>query len=142
MTLSTSVELDDDSVAAINDFLDNALSGERRDAVAAKIAMDPQWKRTHDELVQTRQLMAQLPKSPAPPAFAANVTSTIRSRSAGRFFARRSFGDRVPFGVLAALTAVGLAIIGYLMWASDTGSLGPRSEPAPPDHSSQPLIAP
>lgn len=134
----TGVELDDDSVAAINDFLDNALSPQRRDEVAAKIAADSDWKRTHDELVQTRQLMAQMPKAVAPPSFATDVTSTIHSRSAGRFFARRSFGDRVPFGVLAAITAIGLAIIGYLLWSSDTGSLRSRPQPEPVRHS-QPL---
>jgi len=138
----TPVELDDESVAAINDFLDDTLPSVRREEVAAKIALDPQWKRAHDDLVQTRRLMAQMPKAHAPPAFATNVTSTIHSRSAGRFFARRTFGDRVPFGVLAALTAIGLAIIGYLMWASDTGSLGHRSAPPPSDRPSQPLIAP
>lgn len=138
MTHVPVVELDDESVAAINDFLDNALPTTRRNEVAAKLAEDPNWKRTHDELVQTRHLMAQMPKAIAPPTFASDVTSTIHSRSAGRFFGRRSLGDRVPFGVLAALTAIGLAIIAYLMWSSDTGSLRPRPQPAP-DRQSQPL---
>lgn len=138
MTQSPPIDLDDDSVAAINDFLDNALPTARRDEVAAKIAADPEWQRTHDELVQTRRLIAQMPKAVAPPTFSTDVTSTIHSRSAGRFFGRRSFGDRVPFGVLAALTAIGLAIIAYLMWSSDTGSLRPRPQSAP-DRRSQPL---
>lgn len=142
MTDVALADLDDESVAAINDFLDETLPSARREAVAAKIAADPQWKKTHDEFVQTRQLMARMPKAHAPPAFATNVTSTIHSRSAGRFFARRTFGDRVPFGVLAALTAIGVAIIAYLMWASETGSLGHRSQPPPSEPPSQPLIAP
>lgn len=138
----TSLELDDDSVAAINDFLDDTLPNARRDEVAAKIASDPRWQQTHNDLVETRRLMAQMPKAHAPPTFATNVTSTIHSRSAGRFFARRSFGDRVPFGVLAGLTAIALLIIGYLMWASDTGSLRPRPQLPESHRPSPPIIAP
>lgn len=136
------VELDDESVAAISDFVDDALTGTRRDEVAGKIASNPLWKRTYDELVETRRMMSELPKARAPQTFATDVTSTIHSRSAGRFFARRTLGDRVPFGVLAILTAVGLAIIGYLMWASDTGSLKSHSEPFERSNTSVRLNAP
>jgi hypothetical protein len=51
------------------------------------------------------------------------VTATIHQRSAGRFFARRTLGDRVPFGALLVIAVLGLAVIGYFMWASETGSL-------------------
>ncbi len=125
MTKVASVELDEESVAAISEYLDGLLTGERRDEVAAKIATDPSWKKVYDEFVATRQVMSGLPKARAPQTFAANVTTTIHSRSAGRFFSRRTIGDRVPFALLAVLTAIGLAVLGYFMWASDTGSLNP-----------------
>lgn len=130
--MDTTADLDDESVAAISDFLDGTLPDARRDEVTAKIASDPQWKQTYDELVETKRLMAQIPKAQAPATFATDVTATIHNRSAGRFFARRTFGDRVPFGVLAALTAIALVIIGYLMWVSDTGSLKSRAQPPEP----------
>lgn len=132
MTTVAPAELDDDSIAAISDYLDGTLTAERRDEVARNIAADPLWKQAYDELTATRSLMSGLPKARAPESFASDVTATIHARSAGRFFARRTLGDRVPFGVLAVVTAIGLAVLGYFMWASDTGSLKNHSEA--PEH--------
>jgi hypothetical protein len=76
---------------------------------------------------EVRKALSGLQKARAPDSFAQDVTSTIHKRSAGRFFARRTFGDRVPFGALAIAAVLGVCVIGYLMWASQTGSLaGPR----------------
>ncbi|MBP6630083.1 MAG: hypothetical protein KBG28_19955 [Kofleriaceae bacterium] len=72
-------------------------------------------------------------KAEAPADFTAGVAETIHRRSGGRFFGRRTLGDRVPFGVLLVLALVVLAIIAALMWSSGTGSLRrPPAAPAPP----------
>jgi hypothetical protein len=71
---------------------------------------------------EVRKALSGLQKARAPDTFAHAVTSTIHKRSAGRFFARRTFGDRVPFGALAVAAVLGLCVIGYLMWASQTRS--------------------
>jgi hypothetical protein len=71
---------------------------------------------------EVRKALSGLQKARAPDTFAQDVTSTIHKRSAGRFFARRTFGDRVPFGALAIAAVLGLCVIGYLMWASQTRS--------------------
>jgi hypothetical protein len=70
-------------------------------------------------------------KARAPAGFAADVTSTIHKRSAGRFFARRTFGDRVPFSALLVVAVLGLLVIGYFLWASETGSLKPAPDRTP-----------
>ena len=59
----------------------------------------------------------------APETFVEDVTGVINKRSAGRFFARRTLGDRVPFGVLLVVAIIALGIIAYLMKSSPTGSL-------------------
>ncbi len=116
-------DTEDDIIAKVSDYLDGALAGADKDAVAAKIESDPQWKRTHDELVEARNALSGLQKARAPSTFAAEVTSTIHKRSAGRFFARKTLGDRVPFGVLLVIAVLVLASVGYIMWSSQTGSL-------------------
>ncbi len=116
-------ELDDEVIATISDYLDGALKGPKRDEVEAKIAADPEWKRTHEELVENRKFMSGMQKARASPTFAQDVTATIHKRSAGRFFGRRTFGDRVPFGALVIVAMILLAVIGYVMWSSETGSL-------------------
>ncbi len=120
-------ELDDESVATISDFVDGVLAGAKRDEVAAKIAADPAWQQTHDDMVaaraQARDLLSGMQKRRAPGGFATDVTSTIHSRSAGRFFGRRTLGDKMPFGIFVVIAVLGLAVISYLMWASETGSL-------------------
>jgi hypothetical protein len=55
--------------------------------------------------------------------FVEEVTGTIHKRSAGRFFGRRTLGDRVPFGILIIVAVLVLAGIGIAMHYSSTGSL-------------------
>lgn len=114
---------EDAIVARISDYLDGALAGAEREEVARKIAEDEAWKRAHAELVETRKALSGMQKARAPSSFAQEVTSTIHKRSAGRFFGRRTLGDRVPFGALVILAVVVVVAVAYLMWSSQTGSL-------------------
>jgi anti-sigma factor RsiW len=132
----------DEIIAAVSDYLDGALPPERHAEVAAKVASDPAWKRAHDELAATRDALSGLQKARAPERFDQEVTGTIHRRSAGRFFGRRTFGDRVPFGVLLAIALAILIPLAYVMWSSSTGSLkrAEEREPAGEPRGSQRLI--
>lgn len=132
---------DDELIATISDYLDGSLPTDRRADVERKIADDPAWKRTHDELRETRDALSGLQKARAPQTFDQEVTSTIHKRSAGRFFARKTLGDKVPFGALLVLALIFLIIIAYFLWASATGSLRRDRDPDPPAAGSQ-SIAP
>ena len=116
-------DVDDEVVAKVSDYLDGLLKGAERDEIAAKIESDATWKRTHEELVEARKYLSGMRKAKAPATFAQNVEQTIHNRSAGRFFGRRTLGDRVPFGVLVIVALIALAVVGYFMWSSQTGSL-------------------
>jgi anti-sigma factor RsiW len=116
-------EPDDAMIVAISDYLDGGLPAARKAEVEAKIASDLAWKRVHDELVETRNFLSGMQKARAPSTFAQDVTHTIHKRSAGQFFARRTFGDRVPFGVILAVAVVLLVAITIVLWSSSTGSL-------------------
>jgi hypothetical protein len=127
-------DLDEEVIARVSDYLDGALSGAERADVAQRIAKDPDWKRAHDELTETRKYLSGLRKAHAPSSFAEDVAETIHQRSAGRFFARRRFADRVPFGALIVVALAGLLVLGYVLWSSSTGSLKvehAREHPAP-----------
>jgi anti-sigma factor RsiW len=136
-------DADDAIVARVSDYLDGALTGTERAEVAGKIASDATWRRAHDELTETRNYLSGLRKAHAPPSFAEHVTETIHQRSAGRFFARRTLGDRVPFGALLVLALVGLLVIGYVLWSSTTGSLKvDRAHDRPPGTGSSAVAPP
>jgi anti-sigma factor RsiW len=136
-------DADDAIVARVSDYLDGALTGTERAEVAGKIASDATWRRAHDELTETRNYLSGLRKAHAPPSFAEHVTETIHQRSAGRFFARRTLGDRVPFGALLVLALVGLLVIGYVLWSSTTGSLKvDRAHDRPPATGSSAVAPP
>src|SRR5690606_17540540 len=134
--------LSDEILAAVSDYLDGALPPERRAEVAARIAAEPDWRRAHDELASTRDALSGLLRARAPGSFDQEVTGAIHRRSAGRFFARRTLGDRVPFGVLLVIALVLLLPIAYVMWTSTTGTLkrGPEREPAGEPRGSGSLI--
>ncbi len=109
-------DIDDAIIVQVSDYLDGALGDAERTEVARKIAGDATWKRAHDELTETRNFLSGLRKAHAPSNFSDGVAETIHQRSAGRLFGRRTFGDRVPFGVLLAVALAGLVVIGYVLW--------------------------
>jgi len=116
-------EIDDAILAKVSDYLDGTLAPPERAEVADKIAGDDTWKRAHAELSETRSYLSGLRKAHAPSRFTDSVAQTIHQRSAGQFFARRTLGDRVPFGALVAVALAGLVVIAYVLWSSSTGSL-------------------
>ncbi len=124
--------IDDEIIVEVSDYLDGTST--QNAAIEQKLASDPAYKRIHDELVETRNALSGLQKARAPSTFAQDVTSTIHKRSAGRFFARRTFGDRVPFSAVFVVAVIGLLVIAYFLWASETGSLKSNPSHAPVDH--------
>lgn len=136
-------DIEDDILARVSDYLDGALTGAERADVERRIADDPTWKRAHGELTETRKFLSGLQKAHAPPSFADGVAQTIHQRSAGRFFARRTLGDRVPFGALVAVALAGLVVIAYVLWSSSTGSLKvDHGRDHPPPHGSAAVAPP
>jgi len=134
--------LDDEIIAAISDYLDGALPPDRRAEVERKVEREPDWKRAHAELSTTREALSGLQKARAPGSFDQEVTGAIHRRSAGRFFGRRTLGDRVPFGVLLVIALAILIPVAYVMWSSMTGSLrrGSAPDPAGDGSGSAPLL--
>jgi len=121
-------EEEDEVIATLSDYLDGTLPTDTKPAVEAKLASDADYKRILGELKETtadKEISAVLKarKEPAPASFMQDVTETIHKRSAGRFFGRKTFGDRVPFSALLVVAVLGLVAIAYILWSSQTGSL-------------------
>jgi len=119
-------EIDEEIIVTLSDYLDNVLPPDKRADVEAKIKNDDQWKSAHAEMVDARgavSTLSGLQKARPAANFTDDVTGTIEKRSAGRFFGRRTFGDRVPFVAILVVALLGLGIIAYIMWSSPTGSL-------------------
>src|SRR5262245_40820094 len=121
-------DIDDEIVTKVSDYMDGLLKGAERDEVAKKIESDPVWKQTHADMVENRKFMSGMQKARAPATFTKDVTGTIRKRSKGRFF---GFGNRVPFNALLIVALIAMATVGYLMWASQTGSLKVENKDTP-----------
>ena len=126
-------DIDEEIIVALSDYFDGSLVPDKKREVEAKIASDPAWKAVHDEMLGTQaaSALSGLQKARAPAKFDEVVTETIHKRSAGRFFARKTFGDRVPFGVLLVIALLVIGAIAYVLWSSSTGSLKVHSDPAP-----------
>jgi len=125
--MTTEEQIDDAMIVTLSDYLDGRLAETERADVDKKIANDPVWKQTHDEMLdamqETKNAISGLQKARAPSTFTQGVTQTIHKRSAGRFFARRTFGDRVPFGLLLVVAVVLMLAVAGVLWQSSTGSL-------------------
>jgi anti-sigma factor RsiW len=121
-------EEEDQAIATLTDYVEGTLPADRKKEVEAKLAADEDWKRIHGEISETAKpdaisAVLKARKAPAPEDFNTNVEEKIHKRSAGRFFGRKTFGDRVPFSALLVVAVLVLMVIGYVMWSSQTGSL-------------------
>lgn len=118
-------DIDDEIIIALSDYFDGTLSPDKKREIEIKIKTDPTWKAAHDEMLDTKSpsALSGLQKARAPATFAEDVTGTIHKRSAGRFFGKRTFGDRVPVMPILVLAMIMLVILGYVLWTSQTGSL-------------------
>src|SRR5690349_7367417 len=105
-------DIDDEIIIALSDYFDGTLSADKKKEVEAKIKSDPTWKAAHDEMVDTKSpsALSGLQKARAPATFDKDVTGTIHKRSAGRFFGKKTFGDRVPFMAILVLAMILLVV--------------------------------
>lgn len=117
--------------AQLTEYHDGALAPERAADVEAHLAACPACREAYAEMADAARVLAGLDKKSPPPDFGEQLEDKIRRRSAGRFFGRKAFGDRVPFEVLAVV-AMALAFAVYLLWRSTgTGTLAPSTTAKP-----------
>jgi anti-sigma factor RsiW len=134
MTTADPTTDEDAIIVALSDYFDGTLPADKKREVEAKIANDPAWKALHDEMLDAQkssEVISGLMKARAPETFDKDVTGMIHKRSGGRFFGRRTFGDRVPVGVLVIIALVIVGVVAYVLWTSQTGSLKVHKEPTP-----------
>ena len=103
--------VDDD----FSDYYDGSLAAARRAEVEAHLAECARCRAEYDGFREAVAQVGLLGRAPAPRGFDHRVADAIHHRSAGRFFGRRAFGDRVPFELLAVLGLAALVAIYVLL---------------------------
>lgn len=117
-------EIHEEFEAQFSDLHDGTLPEPARAALLAHLETCATCKASYAELEKTMAALDSMKgKPPAPDQFTNQVTETIHKRSAGRFFGKKTLGDRVPFGVLLVIALGVLLAIALVLWASSTGSL-------------------
>jgi len=130
----------EDIEAKLSDYHDGTLPEAEREQVKAHLAECEACRAAHAALEETLSALSEMgrDRAEAPPDLSDRVTESIHRRSAGRFFARKTLGDRVPFGILLIVALVVLAVISGLLYSSRTGSLhydrGHSPHPHPGGH--------
>ncbi|MSP16698.1 MAG: hypothetical protein EXR73_08845 [Myxococcales bacterium] len=118
--------------ADFSDCYDDTLAPERKAALDAHLAACEHCRTEFDHFREAVGAVRLLDRRAAPTGFGATVTETIHRRSAGRFFGRRAFGDRIPFEALALVALIIAAVAVLLVRTSLSGSLVGPSRKAPP----------
>jgi len=118
--------------ARLSDYHDGGLPASERAEIEAHLASCAACRAAYDELVETMAALSGMAKSraAAPAEMPERVAETINRRSAGRFFGRKTLGDRVPFGVLLIIAIVLLGVVAAMLRSSTTGSIRDR-QPTP-----------
>jgi anti-sigma factor RsiW len=123
--------------AMLSDYVEGTLSLAERQELEKHLAADPALREQLEETREAQKALRGLNKTPAPDDLGRTVEDIIHRRSAGRFFGRRAFGDRIPFAYILVVALIAFAILAYILWSSSTGSLRPEREtpsrPAPPE---------
>ena len=108
----------------LSDYYEGLLADDRAASVRAHLEQCEVCERAYRELESAVGAVSELHRMAAPQRFEDGVEATIHRRSAGRFFGRRAFGDRVPLEIVAVVALVlGLVLYGIIR-ASGTGTLG------------------
>jgi len=118
--------------AEFSDHYDKALSDDRARALEAHLEGCSRCRAEYDRFRETMGMLSGLHKVAAPERFEKQVEDTIHRRSAGRFFGRKAFGDRVPFEILAIVALVIVVAAVLLIRWSATGSVHDPLSPRPP----------
>jgi anti-sigma factor RsiW len=112
--------------ARFSDLHDGSLVDPARAETLAHLETCEVCRSAYREFQETMTALEQMKgRPPAPETFTKGVEDTIHKRSAGRFFGKKTLGDRVPFGVILVVALGVLLTIAVLLWASATGSLRP-----------------
>ncbi len=120
--------------ALMSDVVDGTATAEVHAEVKAHVATCESCQAELADLRKLRDALKSVPPQAAPANLGKTVEDTIHRRSAGRFFGKKTLGDRVPMGALLIVALLALIAIAVLLWSSTTGSLRsePRSHPRPP----------
>lgn len=118
--------------AELSDLIEKTLPAQRQREIEEHLAGCEPCRKAHDELRDTMTALSGLHRMGAPQHFEREVEETIRRRSRGRFFGRKTFGDRVPLELIAVIVLVVGLGISLLLWSSQTGSLRYEKPPQEP----------
>ncbi len=119
--------------AQFSDYLDGTLVDPERAALRDHLAACEDCRDAYKAFQETMAALGKMKGQPAAPeTFTRGVEDTIHRRSAGRFFGRKTLGDRVPFGVILIVALIVLVAVALILWSSTTGSL--RYQPAGTTH--------
>jgi anti-sigma factor RsiW len=97
-----------------SDYYEKQLPPARMTEVEKHLEGCQRCKEEYERFLDTMRSISGLHRMSAPQDFEKQVAETIHRRSAGRFFGRRAFGDRVPFELLA-LAVLALCVVVYLL---------------------------
>lgn len=122
----------------LSDLLDGRLERARAQEVEAHLAGCAECSTERDAIAGAIAATRALRHARAPRDLDERVAQTIHRRSAGRFFGKKAFGDRVPYELLAiAALLLALGVVLLLRWSA-TGSVHEPLEKNP----ARPAIAP
>lgn len=127
------LESEHDRIGALmSDVVEGTATPTQHAEVKAHVATCATCREELEELRAVREALKSVPPETARPDLGKLVEERIHRRSAGRFFGKKTLGDRVPFGVLLIVALIALIAIAGLLWSSTTGSLRRESPTHPP----------
>lgn len=101
--------------ADFSDLYEKSLPDARAREMEAHLAGCARCRAEYERFQSTMGALSGLNRVAAPPDFDDQVAATIHRRSAGRFFGRRAFGDRIPFEIIALVALVAVVVAYWLI---------------------------
>ena len=119
--------------ADFSDYYEGALPADRRAALEKHLAEHPACQAEYQRFKGAMSAVSGLHRVEAPRDFDDKVADTIHRRSAGRFFGRRAFGERVPYELIAGIFLALLVAVYLAVRFSGTGTVHDSLAPGAPE---------